>query len=154
MVRAIGGRKLDQAVFVNIKSLLEILRKPEYANYKKAFEKMAKKLKKKRKKPRDKHNTKIRKYFGLLSMRDWWYLVFRTEKGKGAYLFLRLIKEHDAINQPISDTQLWDYIMDTDNVDQAEEDSDVDEEPNTDPDTNEAENDIGPLPFPPPGGGW
>lgn len=149
---------MDYSTFAHIKSLLETLRKPEYEHYRRAFKKMAKKLKKRKekgKKQPGKHKTKIRKYFGLLSLVDWWYLVFRTHKGRGAYLLLRLIKEHpEILDAPIDDNTLWSYLTNEEDWDQAEDDSDDDELPDTDPDTNEAENDIGPLPFPPPGGGW
>lgn len=154
---------MDYRTFTCIKSLIETLKDPKYANYKKAFIKMATKLKKRKKKPKEKvhgkHKTKIRKYFGLLSLWDWWYLVFRTINGKGAYLFLRLIKDHPTILDVtvLTDQQLWDYIVNLNNWDQAEEDFNDDEVPDPDPEepvTNEAENDIGPLPFPPPGGGW
>ena len=54
----------------------------------------------------DSADDRIRNSFRLLSLEDWWYLVFRTHGGKGAYLFLKVLKLN------LSDLQLWNYIGD------------------------------------------
>jgi hypothetical protein len=129
---------LDTKIFLYIKKLLKILKElDEKDHYREAFKKMAKALGGK---------TGIRTYFGLLRLEEWWYLVFRTHKGRGAYLFLRLLKQKQLLDsdKEISDEDLGDFIANCENWNQAKTDSDSDV-PESDT-KNTAKNNIGPNP--------
>lgn len=130
---------MDYKTFTHIRSLLKAIRLLEPDDdYLMAIREMVESLKKG--KP-----TKIRFYFGLLRRKEWWYLVFRTHRGSGAYLFLRLL-EKKGVDKPIEDRVLWRFVKDPENWKQAEKDSvadepDDEEEP---PPRNTATNNIGP----------
>ena len=123
-----------------------ILRREEYKEYRQAFVKMAKALK-------GGKRPEVYRYFGLISIKDWWYLLFRTRAGSGAYLFLRLIAdnaklltaEDDDFGKLDVDQIIWKYLSVCKNVEQAETDSEEDPVPGE----TTAENEKGPLPYPP-----
>lgn len=155
--------------YLRIKSLLKTLKSlpKKYEPLKRAFRVMV------LSKPRN-----IRKYYGLLSLEDWWYLVFRTANGRGAYLFIRLLEENikdkaalsksiDPLDvaianllDPKKDPYIWDFISSCKNCKDADDDKEEDEPPPEEPEpspedpdnTEQAEKEIGPLPYPPGGG--
>ncbi|MFW9958086.1 MAG: hypothetical protein ACFFCT_08445 [Candidatus Odinarchaeota archaeon] len=86
--------------------------------------------------------TRMRRYFALFSLEDWWYLVYRTYERRGAFLFLRLYQKH-GLDKLTKGSTLWKELKKSENWKNAEEDSKRDPaEPVqcTDSDTNLIEN--------------
>lgn len=137
---------MDMKTFIHIRSLLKIIREAKEIKEKTkrqkqalaAFNRMSKALADGNK------GTRIRRYFALFWLEDWWYLVFRTYKRRGAYLFLRLLNDRpDLLTKKIDGKHLWELISDHKRWVQAAKDSDSEEaEPQdcTDEETNEIEN--------------
>ena len=140
---------MDMTTFKHVKSLLKMLRKTTQKKDKtkknlqvlKAFKKMCAALEEKDKD--GKIRTRMRKYFALLWLDEWNHLVFRTYKRKGAYMFLKLIKDKPELltdDEIISNSKLWVYIgncakWNIDSDDEAEEPEEC-----TDSDTSDIEN--------------
>ena len=113
----------------HMKSLLRLIKQNE--EVKKLFNKMVDKMRKGQ-------PVELRRYIRLLSIKDWWYLVFRTFRGRGAYLFIKILA--DGITD---DEKLWIYVSICKNWAEAAQAAEADE---TDP---EEENEVGPYPYPP-----
>ena len=142
---------MDSKTLELMKSLIETIGRNE--EVRKAFQKMLIFGEGKR---------RIRRFYGLLSIKSWWYLVFRTCKGRGAYLFLRMLEELGILTKkgefklPKDWKEIWKYICNCDHSKvaqkEAEEDytippwptPDAPEEPEPEPDTQTAESEIGP----------
>ncbi|MFW9817565.1 MAG: hypothetical protein ACFFEW_16710 [Candidatus Thorarchaeota archaeon] len=54
---------------------------------------------------------KIRDKFGLLTIDPWWHLVFRTDDGRGAAIFVDLLKNNTATYATMTFFELFRYIM-------------------------------------------
>lgn len=103
---------MDYKTFYHIQSLLKTVEKRK--ELAKIFAEMAK----------DTRSGKLGRYYRMFSLKDWWYLVFRTYRGRGAFLFLKVLGKN------LTDDELWEFIADCENWD-------------------EEDNEVGPYPFPP-----
>lgn len=134
---------MDYKTFIHIKSLIIKLKKLDQKHdFRMAFLKMSKALNEKGTKEKLSEPTGIRRYCGLFQLKEWWHLLFRTHNGRGAYLFLRLIKDDNILEERTTERKLWKLVTDCSKCTQAENDSesDVDEEPQG----NQAVNEKGP----------